>query len=329
MGPRSEQSARDNGGVTLPERFGGIIGPGTAVRELAARLAARGHSCYLVGGPVRDLLLGAPARRRRPHHRRSARRDQGRHRRLGRRRMAPGRALRHGRGPQGRRGLRDHHVPRRRLRAGVAQARGDLRRSIEVDLGRRDFTVNAMALRLDVDDTELVDPYDGRHDLHDRVLRTPQTTEISFGDDPLRMLRAARFAATLGFEPADDVVKAMHDMRGRLEIVSAERVRDELSKLLLADDPGPGLWLVARDTTRRRVPARAEPDGARTGPDPPAQGRARAHDRRGAERRGQPRVAARGAAARRRQAEDARLLVERRDVPLPRRGRRAHGQASG
>jgi poly(A) polymerase len=69
---------------------------------------------------------------------------------------------------------------------------------------------------------------------------------VSFGDDPLRMLRAARFVATLGFEPPPEIVAAIGDMRERLSIVSAERIRDELSKLLLAEDPSPGLWLIAR-----------------------------------------------------------------------------------
>jgi poly(A) polymerase len=116
--------------------------------------------------------------------------------------------------------------------------------TIEADLERRDFTVNAMALRLS--DATLVDPHDGLADLVARRLRTPLSPEISFGDDPLRMLRAARFASSLGFEPVDEVVAAMHAMRHRLEIVSAERVRDELSKLLVADDPSPGLWLLSR-----------------------------------------------------------------------------------
>jgi poly(A) polymerase len=115
---------------------------------------------------------------------------------------------------------------------------------IETDLSRRDFTINAMAIALD--DPDLIDPHNGLADLAARTLRTPLSPEISFGDDPLRMLRAARFVATLGFEPEPELVNAIEQMHDRLEIISAERIRDELSKMLLADDPSAGLWLIAR-----------------------------------------------------------------------------------
>ncbi|GGT25152.1 MULTISPECIES: CCA tRNA nucleotidyltransferase [Streptomyces] len=111
--------------------------------------------------------------------------------------------------------------------------------SIEEDLVRRDFTVNAMAVALPQKD--FIDPYGGREDLAERVLRTPGTPEESFSDDPLRMLRAARFAAQLDFDVAPDVVTAMTEMAGRIEIVSAERVREELNKLLLSANPRKGL----------------------------------------------------------------------------------------
>ncbi|NYV73071.1 CCA tRNA nucleotidyltransferase [Streptomyces sp. UH6] len=114
--------------------------------------------------------------------------------------------------------------------------------SIEQDLVRRDFTVNAMALALP--EKEFVDPYGGRDDLARRVLRTPGTPEESFSDDPLRMMRAARFAAQLDFEVDPAVVTAMGDMAGRIEIVSAERVRDELNKLILSPNPRKGLTLL-------------------------------------------------------------------------------------
>ncbi|MFG2718665.1 CCA tRNA nucleotidyltransferase [Streptomyces sp. NPDC048416] len=114
--------------------------------------------------------------------------------------------------------------------------------SIEQDLVRRDFTVNAMAVALP--QKEFVDPYGGLDDLAARVLRTPGTPEESFSDDPLRMMRAARFAAQLDFEVAPEVVTAMTDMSGRLEIVSAERVRDELNKLLISAHPKKGLRLL-------------------------------------------------------------------------------------
>jgi len=120
---------------------------------------------------------------------------------------------------------------------------------IETDLSRRDFTVNAMAIALDDADgngPQLVDPYDGLTDLAARRLRTPLAPEISFEDDPLRMLRAARFVTTLGFEPDAALLDAMEQMHERLKIVSAERIRDELSKLIVADDPSPGLWISSR-----------------------------------------------------------------------------------
>ncbi|MFD9716604.1 CCA tRNA nucleotidyltransferase [Streptomyces sp. NPDC059076] len=114
--------------------------------------------------------------------------------------------------------------------------------SIEEDLVRRDFTVNAMAVALP--EKEFIDPHGGLEDLAARVLRTPGTPEDSFSDDPLRMMRAARFAAQLDFEVAPDVVSAMKDMSDRLEIVSAERVRDELNKLVLSAHPRKGLALL-------------------------------------------------------------------------------------
>ncbi|MFI9580796.1 CCA tRNA nucleotidyltransferase [Streptomyces sp. NPDC052236] len=114
--------------------------------------------------------------------------------------------------------------------------------SIEEDLVRRDFTVNAMAVALP--EKEFIDPHGGLEDLAARVLRTPGTPQESFSDDPLRMMRAARFAAQLDFEVAAEVVAAMKEMADRIEIVSAERVRDELNKLILSAQPRQGLALL-------------------------------------------------------------------------------------
>ncbi|WP_374008892.1 CCA tRNA nucleotidyltransferase [Leifsonia sp. LS-T14] len=114
--------------------------------------------------------------------------------------------------------------------------------SLEGDLLRRDFTVNALALRLP--EVRLVDPSGGVEDLIAGVLRTPSTPQISFGDDPLRMMRAARFTAQLGFTVDEETRAAMLAMAERIRIISAERVRDELSKLLQADEPRPGLELL-------------------------------------------------------------------------------------
>ena len=115
--------------------------------------------------------------------------------------------------------------------------------SLEVDLSRRDFTVNAMAVRLPA--LTFVDPHGGLQDLAQKRLRTPGAPEVSFGDDPLRMMRAARFAAQLGFIPAAEVVAAMRAMADRITIVSAERIRVELEKTLLASRPRVGLELLA------------------------------------------------------------------------------------
>jgi poly(A) polymerase len=114
--------------------------------------------------------------------------------------------------------------------------------SLEGDLGRRDFTVNAMAVLLP--DREFVDPYGGVLDLAHRVLRTPGRPEDSFSDDPLRMMRAARFVAELGFAVDPGVVAAMTAMADRIAIISAERVRDELVKLVCAPHPRAGLTLL-------------------------------------------------------------------------------------
>ena len=117
---------------------------------------------------------------------------------------------------------------------------------IEADLSRRDFTVNAMALELTGDDgaPTLIDPFDGAVDLATRVLRTPIGPEISFSDDPLRMLRAGRFIAGYQLSPTPELVEAVRQMAPRLEIVSAERIRDELDKLLVVEHPAAGLWFL-------------------------------------------------------------------------------------
>ncbi|MFT8395008.1 MAG: CCA tRNA nucleotidyltransferase [Propionibacterium sp.] len=107
------------------------------------------------------------------------------------------------------------------------------------DLIRRDFTVNAMAI--DVINKGFIDPHGGLGDLSREVLRTPSPPEVSFSDDPLRMMRACRFAAQLGFSIDPASFRAMQEMHERISIISPERVRDELSKLLCSDTPRPGL----------------------------------------------------------------------------------------
>ncbi|MEO3892091.1 CCA tRNA nucleotidyltransferase [Nonomuraea sp. B5E05] len=116
--------------------------------------------------------------------------------------------------------------------------------TLEADLERRDFAVNAMAVRLP--GHEFTDPYGGLRDLRAKLLRTPGPPERSFGDDPLRMLRAARFASQLGFEVDDEALAAMSSMADRIQIVSAERIRDELDKLLCGAHPREGLRLLVQ-----------------------------------------------------------------------------------
>ena len=116
--------------------------------------------------------------------------------------------------------------------------------SILGDLGRRDFTVNAMALELTTASPEFIDPFDGVSDLAQRILRTPGKATDSFSDDPLRMMRAARFMSQLDFTVSPDVVEAMSEMADRISIISAERVHDELIKTLMSDQPRRGLALL-------------------------------------------------------------------------------------
>ena len=113
---------------------------------------------------------------------------------------------------------------------------------LEEDLARRDFTINAMALRLP--NFELVDIYNGLTDLNNKILRTPLDAQISFSEDPLRMLRAARFMSKLDLKPQADLVEAMKILADRLKIVSMERINDEFNKLLLTDKPRPGIELL-------------------------------------------------------------------------------------
>jgi poly(A) polymerase len=112
---------------------------------------------------------------------------------------------------------------------------------LETDLSRRDFTVNAMAIELP--DVRLIDPFGGLHDLAQGRLRTPLSPDVAFGDDPLRMLRALRFASTLDFTIDPDVVAAIRELHGGLAIISAERIREEFSKLLVGRSPSAALAL--------------------------------------------------------------------------------------
>ncbi|MEA5118958.1 MAG: CCA tRNA nucleotidyltransferase [Propionicimonas sp.] len=218
-----------------------------AVRELADEFASAGHEFDLVGGPVRDALLGR--RSSDLDFTTSARPDaiEAILRQLTPAIWDVGRAFgtiaAQLREPDG-------TIWQVEVTTFRADTYVDHSRKPEVvfgehlggDLVRRDFTVNAMAL--DMATGELLDPFGGLIDLEDQLIRTPAAPELSFSDDPLRIMRAARFTSQLGFVPVPEVVAAMRQMAPRLEIVSAERIRDELSKLLLTDNPRPGLNLL-------------------------------------------------------------------------------------
>jgi poly(A) polymerase len=116
--------------------------------------------------------------------------------------------------------------------------------NIEGDLSRRDFTINAMALELTGDKPKFIDQFNGLADLSAKVLRTPVTAEQSFNDDPLRMMRAARFAAQLNFEIAEPELKAINQMADRINIISAERIRDEFIKIMMSNHPRVGISIL-------------------------------------------------------------------------------------
>jgi poly(A) polymerase len=225
------------------------IGP--VIDDLGERFAAAGHELALVGGPVRDAMLG------RQHNdldfTTSARPDDTEAilKRWGDATWDMGRDF----GTIGcRKGPWQVEVTTYRSETYDPSSRKpdvDFGDSLAGDLGRRDFTVNAMAVRLP--GREVVDLYGGVVDLATRVIRTPGTPEASFSDDPLRMMRAARFAAQLGFDVAPEVVAAMTEMADRISIISAERVRDELVKLVTAPYPRRGLTLLVDTGLADRV----------------------------------------------------------------------------
>jgi poly(A) polymerase len=223
-----------NAPLLVPQRdaLEALLASTPVVDELAGRFASAGHELALVGGPVRDALLGRPGR---DWDFATSAAPQTTEKLLrgwadtiwlmGQRFGTVG----------GRRGDVELEITTYRRDSYDPDTRKpdvDYGDSLEGDLFRRDFTVNAMALH--VRDRRFVDPYGGLADLGRRALRTPGTPQQSFSDDPLRMLRAARFVAQLGFAPEPEVVAAMTDMGARIQIVSGERVREELVKLMCA-----------------------------------------------------------------------------------------------
>ncbi len=212
---------------------------------LAERFAAEGFTLYLVGGVVRDLLLGRDLTGGRDIDLTTDARPADT------KRLVQGWA--DSVWSQGERfgtiGCRadgwDYEITTHRAEAYTPDSRKPdvvFADAVEADLSRRDFTVNAMALALP--EPELIDPFGGAADLAQGLLRTPLAPEESFSDDPLRMLRAARFIAGYGLTPDPALVAAVETMAERLSIVSAERIRDEFDKLIVVPDPAAGLWFL-------------------------------------------------------------------------------------
>ncbi len=230
--------------ASVPERFRPLL---RATAELAERFVDAGHTLYVVGGSVRDALFPAAAASD-PDIDLTTDARPGEIERLV-----------HGWADdvwtQGarfgtigcRRAGQLYEITTHRAEVYVPDSRkpevtfGD---DVELDLSRRDFTINALALRLP--DMELVDPFDGLGDLAAGRLRTPLDPELSFGDDPLRMLRAARFIARFSLKPEPALESAVEAMHDRLSIVSRERIRDELDRIVLLDVPSEALWFVVR-----------------------------------------------------------------------------------
>ncbi|MDQ3354558.1 MAG: CCA tRNA nucleotidyltransferase [Actinomycetota bacterium] len=227
----------------VPERLRPVL---AEVAPLAQRFAAAGHRLYLVGGTVRDLLLNRALEHidfdfttdARPEEIEAVIRPWADAVWLQGKRFGTIGARKAG---------RDVEITTHRAEAYHPDSRKpdvEFSSEVEADLSRRDFTVNAMALALglaDADSPELVDPFGGAVDLATSRLRTPLAPEVSFSDDPLRMLRAARFIAGYQLVPDAELVEAVRALHPRLEIVSAERIRDELDKLVVVERPETGL----------------------------------------------------------------------------------------
>jgi poly(A) polymerase len=224
----------------VPERFAPVL---AELGPLARRFEEAGHRLYLVGGTVRDLLVGRDiigdydlTTDARPPEIKRLLQDWADAM------WTPGERF----GTIGaRRSERTYEITTHRAESYGAESRKPdvvFADAIEADLSRRDFTVNAMALA--VPSPVLVDPFGGATDLVAGRLRTPLSPEESFSDDPLRMLRAARFIAGYDLQPDAELVQAVETMGHRLSIVSAERIRDELDKLITLPHPSDGLWFL-------------------------------------------------------------------------------------
>jgi poly(A) polymerase len=222
-------------------------GIGPVAEELAARFAAAGHHLYLVGGSVRDALLGRdPGEAGDQDFTTDARPDTVLAIVEGWADAVWDTGIAFGTVGARRRGTTVEITTFRadaydRVSRKPAVAYGD---SIEDDLLRRDFTVNAMAVELTGEEHRFVDPYGGLAALAAGTLDTPGTPEESFADDPLRMLRAARFVSQLGLRPVPRVVEAMTAMAGELARITPERIQAELTKLICGVHPRRAVELV-------------------------------------------------------------------------------------
>jgi poly(A) polymerase len=221
---------------------GAVLDVPSIATELGVRFVDAGHELFLVGGSVRDLVLGRPSpdldftTSAHPDETTRILRGWAERRYLVGVKFGTVGALKDGERLEITTFRQEVYAPEHRK---PTVTFGD---DVETDLSRRDFTINAMAVRLP--DGGLVDPHGGVRHLAAKVLDTPLEPELSFGDDPLRMLRAARFVSQLDVEPAPRLVAAIVEMRDRMEIVSAERIGEELAKLLTGAYPSKGLALL-------------------------------------------------------------------------------------
>jgi poly(A) polymerase len=212
--------------------------------DLGALFQAAGHELYLVGGSVRDMLLGTSADSPDLDFATDARPEQVLEITRGWSEGSWEVGIAFGTVGLMRRNVRCEITTYRSEAYDRSSRNPDVQygESLEDDLRRRDFTINAMAVS--VPQHIFVDLFGGLADLGSKLLRTPGSAEDSFDDDPLRILRAARFVAHLGLTPDPDLVDAMCSRASRLSIVAVERIRDEFSKLVLAADPTAGLELM-------------------------------------------------------------------------------------
>lgn len=228
--------------MSVPPRFSRVLDPDGPSAQLAALFAAAGFDLYLVGGSVRDAFLGLEDTNDLDYTT-SAR--PGDIKQI----LAPwadelfavGEMFGTIGAIKGRHLIEVTTFRDEIYRTGSRKPEVTFSNDIETDLSRRDFTANALALRLG-DSPQLVDPFGGLDDLLARRLRTPLAPEVAFEDDPLRMMRLYRFVSQLGFEPDVAAVAATKSMAERLTIVSAERIRDELVRLLEGEHVVDGLW---------------------------------------------------------------------------------------